>query len=223
MTVPTREEAIALADRVPGSRLSARIYDPILWLGERGGLARSRQLLLSGARGEVIEVGAGTGLNLPRYPTEALERLVLVEPELHKSLTLAERAGAIPVETEVIRATAEALPLEADSFDTAVVTLCLCTVPEPESALAEIARVLKPGGSLLFMEHVRSERPRLGRLQDRLRRSWAALADGCQCNRRTVETIELAGFEVEVDHVADGALMPPVARPIVSGKARVAQ
>ncbi|MFM8889781.1 MAG: class I SAM-dependent methyltransferase [Solirubrobacterales bacterium] len=223
MTVPTREEAIALADRVPGSRLSARIYDPILWLGERSGLARSRQLLLSGARGDVIEVGAGTGLNLPRYPTEARERLVLVEPELHKSLTLAERAGGIPVETEVIRATAEALPLEADSFDTAVVTLCLCTVPEPEAALAEIARVLKPGGNLLFMEHVRSERPRLGRLQDRLRRSWAALADGCQCNRRTVETIELAGFEVEVDHGADGALMPPVARPIVSGKARVAQ
>ena len=221
MNPPTREEAAALADRVPGSALSARLYDPVLWLGERSGLARSRQILLSGARGRVIEIGAGTGLNLPRYPAVGVESLVLVEPEHHKAQTLSGRAKESGIEAEVVRATAEALPFSDDSFETAVVTLCLCTVPDPAAALTEIARVLVPGGTLLFMEHVRSDRPRLGRLQDRLRAGWAALADGCQCNRRTVEAMELAGFEVEVEHVADRPLMPPVARPIVSGKARV--
>lgn len=221
MTPPTREEAAELADRVPGSALTARLYDPVLWLGERTGLARSRELLLSGAAGEVIEIGAGTGLNLDRYPTEGVDRIVLVEPERHKARTLADRAGQVELDTEVVRATAEALPLPDDSFDTAVVTLCLCTIPDPGAALAELSRVLRPEGTLLFMEHVRSERPWLGRLQDRLRRPWAALADGCQCNRRTVEQMKAAGWEVEVEHTADRPFMPPVARPIVSGRARV--
>ncbi len=202
--------------------LSARLYDPVLWLGERTGLARSREILLSGARGRVIEIGAGTGLNLPRYPGAGVEGLVLVEPERHKAETLAGRSRESAIEAEVVRATAEALPFPDDSFDTAVVTLCLCTVPDPAAALAEIARVLAPGGTLLFMEHVRSDRPRLGRLQDRLRGPWASLADGCQCNRRTIEEMEMAGFEVEVEHVADRPFMPPVARPIVSGRARFA-
>ena len=221
MNPPTREEAAALADRVRGSALSARLYDPVLWLGERTGLARSREILLSAARGRVIEIGAGTGLNLPRYPAAGVESLVLVEPERHKAEALAERARESGIEAEVVRATAEALPFQDDSFDTAVVTLCLCTVPDPAAALGEIARVLAPGGTLLFMEHVRSDRPRLGPLQDRLRAAWAAVADGCQCNRRTVREMERAGFEVEVEHVADRPFMPPVARPIVSGKARI--
>ena len=215
----SREEALVLADRVPGSAFSARLYDPVLWIGERTGLAKSREILLSEARGAVIEIGAGTGLNLERYPSAGIDRLVLVEPERHKAGTLAARAERIGFETEVVRATAEALPFPDDSFDTAVVTLCLCTVPEPGAALAELSRVSRPGGTLLFMEHVRSERPWLGSLQDRLRRPWAALADGCQCNRRTVEEIEAAGYEVEVAHTADRAFMPPVARPIVSGRA----
>ena len=215
----SREEALVLADRVPGSAFSARLYDPVLWIGERTGLAKSREILLSEARGAVIEIGAGTGLNLERYPSAGIDRLVLVEPERHKAGTLAERAERIGFETAVVRATAEALPFPDDSFDTAVVTLCLCTVPEPGAALAELSRVSRPGGTLLFMEHVRSERPWLGSLQDRLRRPWAALADGCQCNRRTVEEIEAAGYEVEVAHTADRAFMPPVARPIVSGRA----
>ncbi len=219
MTPPSREEAARLADRVPGSAFSARLYDPVLWLGERTGLARSREILLAGANGRVIEIGAGTGLNLARYPEEGVQELVLVEPERHKAHTLTGRAAGSGLPVEVVRATAEALPFPEGSFDCAVVTLCLCTVPDPEAALAEIARVLVPGGTLLFMEHVRSDRPRLGRLQDRLRGPWAALADGCQCNRRTVESMERAGFEVEVEHVADRPLMPPVARPIVSGKA----
>lgn len=223
MSRPTREEAAALADRVPGSALSARLYDPVLWLGERTGLARSREILLAGAHGRVIEIGAGTGLNLPRYPEAGVESLTLVEPERHKARTLTGRAKDLGIEAEVVRATAEALPFPDDSFETAVVTLCLCTVPDPAAALAEIARVLAPGGTLLFMEHVRSDRSRLGRFQDRLRPAWAALADGCQCNRRTIEEMERAGFEVEVDHVADRPFMPPVARPIVSGRARVTE
>lgn len=217
---PSRQQAEAEADRVPGSALSARLYDPVLWWGERSGLARKRRKLLAGAGGSVIEIGAGTGLNLRHYDGDLVESLVLVEPDRHKASILAERAGRTGIEAEVIRAPASMLPFGDGAFDTAVVTLCFCTVPDPADSMREIGRVLGPDGSLLFMEHVRSERPWLGAIQDRLRAPWSRLADGCQCNRRTVEMLRAEGWEVEVLDVADRASMPPVARPIVSGRAR---
>ncbi|MCB0830669.1 MAG: methyltransferase domain-containing protein, partial [Solirubrobacterales bacterium] len=113
-------------------------------------------------------------------------------------------------------------PFEDDTFDTVVETLVLCTVADPEKTAAEIRRVLKPGGRFLFMEHVRSDKPRLGRLQDRLENPWKKIADGCHCNRRTVPMLRGSGFEVEVTAEQDKFPMPPVARPIVSGIARPA-
>ena len=223
MTQPSLHEAEAAADRVPGSALSARLYDPILWWGERSGLARSREILLAEAEGVVLEVGAGTGLNLPHYDRERVERLVLVEPERHKAEILSERVEREGIEAEVVRAPGSMLPFDEGTFDTAVVTLCFCTVPDPIESMKEIGRVLRPSGVLLFMEHVRSDRAWLGSLQDRLRGPWAKLADGCQCNRRTVDSLEEAGWSVDISHVADGPLMPPVARPIVSGRARKRQ
>lgn len=220
MSHPSLQEAEQAADRVPGSALSARLYDPVLWWGERSGLSRNRHHLLAEAEGDVVEIGAGTGLNVDHYDRARVGRLVLVEPERHKAAILSGRFDRAGLEGEVVRAPASMLPFKDETFDTAAVTLCFCTVPDPVESMREIARVLKPGGVLLFMEHVRSERAWLGTLQDRLRGLWARVADGCQCNRRTVEMLEGSGWEVEVIHVSDGALMPPVARPIVSGRAR---
>jgi SAM-dependent methyltransferase len=219
VSTPSELEVRRLADGVHGSGLSARLYDPFLWWGEKTGLAKKRERLLRGARGEVLEIGAGTGLNLAHYPP-GLDRLVLTEPEQHKASLLLKKAADLDVKAEFVRASAEALPFEDDSFDTVVATLVFCTVAEPHQAIAELGRVLRPGGSWLFIEHQRSDRPGLGRIQDRLRRPWAAVADGCQCNRRTVELMREGGFDVEVGSVADKALMPPVARPIITGIAR---
>lgn len=219
MSHPSARQAEAEADLVPGSALSARLYDPVLWWGERSGLSRKRKRLLAEAVGSVIEIGAGTGLNLDHYDADRVEELILVEPERHKAAILREKVERTGLEAEVVRAPASMLPFGDEVFDTAVVTLCLCTVPDPAESAREIGRVLKPDGVLLFMEHVRSGRPWLGAIQDRLRAPWARLADGCQCNRRTVEMLRAEGWEVEVTHVADGPLMPPVARPIVTGRA----
>lgn len=198
-------------------RLGAALYDPVLWWGERGGMAARRGRLLRRARGAVLEIGAGTGLNLPHYG--ALERLVLTEPDPQMAARLRRRARSLGREAEVHEEGAEALPFPADTFDTAVSTLVLCTVPEPAAALGELRRVLRPGGQLLFIEHVRAETPRLAAWQDRLRAPWAALAGGCQCNRPTLELIEAAGFapgEVERER---WRRMPPLVRPLVSGVA----
>ncbi|MBN8867127.1 MAG: class I SAM-dependent methyltransferase [Solirubrobacterales bacterium] len=214
-----RRDAEAAADRVPGSRFSARLYEPVLWLGEKTGLARWRQRLIADATGEVMELGAGTGLNLRHY-RPGLERLVLVEPDAHKARLLAEKTPPAGVDPEIVRAPGELLPFADDSFDTVVMTLVLCTVADPPATAAEIRRVLRPDGRLLFMEHVRSDGPRMGPLQDRLENLWVKLADGCHCNRRTVPMLRDNGFEVEVKVSKDQFPMPPVARPIVSGVAR---
>lgn len=211
--------AEAAADLVPGSSLTARLYDPVLWLGERTGLARWRERAISPARGSVLEIGAGTGLNLGHYPP-TVERLVVTEPDRHKSSRLRSRAVGTAA-PDVVRAPAEILPFPNASFDTVVATLVLCTVADPAAAIAETARVLKPDGQLLFLEHIRAD-GRLGRIQDRLERPWMRLADGCHCNRRTIDLLRAGGFDVEVTATADRFTMPPVARPIVSGIARIA-
>ncbi len=127
----------------------------------------------------------------------AVTELVLAEPDPHMLQAAAAQTGASRAGRPVVQAPAEQLPFEDDSFDTAVFTLVLCTVPDPRAALAEAARVLKPGGRLLFIEHVRAEDPGLARWQDRLERPWRFLGDGCHCNRDTVATIEASPFELE--------------------------
>lgn len=214
----TPEEAEAAADQVPGSRLSARMYEPLLWLGEKAGFWRWRKRQVEQVAGTVMELGAGTGLNLPYYPA-GLDRLVLVEPDFHKARLLAEKEPPTGVNPEILRAPGESLPFEDDTFDTVVETLVLCTVADPEATAAEIRRVLKPGGRFLFTEHVRSESPRLGRIQDRMEGPWKKFADGCHCNRRTVPMLQANGFEVSVKAEMDQFAMFPLVRPIVSGSA----
>jgi ubiquinone/menaquinone biosynthesis C-methylase UbiE len=198
-------------------RLFALLYDPSLALGELAGFRRRRRDLLTRARGRVVEIGAGTGLNLRHYPP-GLEALVLVEPDPAMRRKLARRAGS---RAQIVAAGAERLPFGDGSVDTVVVTFVLCTVDDPGQALREIARVLRPGGELLFAEHVRAQSPRLARWQDRLSEPWRRFACGCRCNRATVDLLHACGFEPEVTE-ARWRAMPPIVRPLAIGHAAVA-
>jgi ubiquinone/menaquinone biosynthesis C-methylase UbiE len=181
-------------------RLFARVYDRALAASEAAGLADLRRGLLAGARGRVLELGAGTGLNLAHYP-DGVEQLVLTEPEEPMLARLRVRATGHDPPATVVGAPAERLPLAAGSVDTVVATLTLCTVDDLDAALREVRRVLAPGGRLLFLEHVRSGDERLARRQDLLAPLWKHVGHGCHCNRATLAAIEAAGLAVqEVEH-----------------------
>jgi ubiquinone/menaquinone biosynthesis C-methylase UbiE len=167
----------------------------------------------------VVELGAGTGLNLRHYP-DGLDALMLVEPDAAMRRRLARRVRRSGQAARIIDASAEELPLADHSVETIVATLVLCTVDDPQRTLDEIARVLVPGGELLFVEHVRAESPGLARWQDRLSAPWRHFACGCRCNRATVELMRAHGFELEVTEAA-WRMMPPIVRPLVIGRARV--
>ncbi len=194
------------------------IYDPLLWVGERAGMANRRAALLKQARGQVLELGAGTGLNLPHYP-DRLDELVLTEPSPPMVARLERRAHQSGTASSVVAAEAERLPFEDDRFDTVVSTLVLCTVDEPRQAIDEIARVLRPGGKLLFLEHVRAETPRLARWQDRLHRPWHGFAAGCNANRATVEMLRESSLRVEAVERGRWNWMPALVHPLAIGTA----
>ena len=181
-------------------------------------MAERRAKLVSHARGSVLELGAGTGLNLSHYP-DGLERLTLAEPESNMARRLEQRVQDLCRTAEVVRAPAEELPFDDRSFDTVVGTLVLCTVSEPARVLREIRRVLRPCGSFLFLEHVRSDSPRLARWQDRLHGAWFVLADGCNCNLETLGLIQGGGFDVSAPERTTWRRMPPLVHPLVSGRA----
>jgi ubiquinone/menaquinone biosynthesis C-methylase UbiE len=194
----------------------AALYDRTLKATEEGGLREMRRDLLADARGRTVDLGAGTGANLGLYP-EAVSELVLAEPNPHMAKRLRRHLAAEGVAAEVVEAPAERLPFEDASVDTAVFTLVLCTVPDPEAALAETRRVLRPGGTILFLEHVRSDSPRTARWQDRLERPWRFFGAGCHCNRDTLATLEGAGFavgELVRDQIPKA---PPIVRPLIRG------
>jgi ubiquinone/menaquinone biosynthesis C-methylase UbiE len=199
-------------------RAFSALYDRGLKGTEEAGLREIRREVLAAASGRTLDIGAGTGANLQLFPSSVSE-LVLAEPDPHMLRQLRPRLGQASAPAEAIQAGAEALPFEDASFDTAVFTLVLCTVPDPAAALAEGARVLKPGGRLLFVEHVRAEDPGLARWQDRLERPWRFLGDGCHCNRDTAATLESSPFTVE--HLEHGRLpkMVPIIRPLLYGSA----
>lgn len=202
-------------------RMFAAAYDRGFARTEEAGLRRMRTELLAGARGRVIEIGAGTGLNLELYP-DSVRGLTLVEPDPHMAKRLRVKAAESAPAAEIVEAPAERLPCADDSFDTAIATLVFCTVPEPSAALAELARVLKPGGHLLFVEHVRSRHPSLAGWQDRLEKPWRFIGDGCHCNRDTLATIAASSFQLgEVDHDRLPKA-PPIVRPLVRGSAALA-
>jgi SAM-dependent methyltransferase len=198
-------------------RILARVYDPFLCRGELAGMRRRRGTLLHDATGRVVEIGAGTGLNVKHYP-DGIAELVLVEPEPAMRRRLAHRLQQRGSVARIVDAPAEHLPLPDASVDTVVSTLVLCTVDEPDRALREIARVLKPEGQLLFIEHVRASSRLLAACQDHLLEPWRRFAGGCRCNRPTVELMRACGFDVTADNVA-WRCMPPIVRPLMVGRA----
>jgi ubiquinone/menaquinone biosynthesis C-methylase UbiE len=204
-------------------RAFAAVYDRSFAATEEAGLREMRAELLAEARGRVVELGAGTGFNLEHYPA-AVTELVLTEPDPHMAKRLRAKLAESPEtaaakDVRVLEAPAESLPVEDDSFDTAVATLVFCTIPDPGAALAELERVLKPGGRLLFLEHVRAGEAGLARWQDRFERPWRFLADGCHCNRDTVATIAASGLQVGAIEHDELPKAPPIVRPLVRGSA----
>jgi ubiquinone/menaquinone biosynthesis C-methylase UbiE len=199
-------------------RIFASVYDRLMSSTEEAGLGDRRRALLADASGRVIELGAGTGVNLQHY-TDRVTELVMTEPEEPMARRLEQKAAASGLPVTVVRAPGEALPFPDDSFDTAVCTLVLCTVSDPARAVAEVQRVLRPGGRLLFLEHVRSEDPGLARWQDRVAPLWRRLGHGCNPNRPTPHLIRESGFEsVEVE-AGELPKSPPIVRPLAVGRA----
>ncbi|KUI21661.1 methyltransferase type 11 [Mycobacterium sp. GA-1285] len=198
-------------------QILARLYDPFLWFGEAAGMRRRRRDLLADAYGLVVEIGAGSGLNVAHYPDDIAE-LILTEPEPGMRRKLARRLKRHGRVARIIAAPAQRLPLADASVDTVVSTLVLCTVDDPHGVLREIARVLRPDGQLLFIEHVRARSRFLARCQDLLREPWRHFAGGCICNRPTVEIMRACGFTVAA-HDAVWRGMPSVVHPLSIGRA----
>jgi ubiquinone/menaquinone biosynthesis C-methylase UbiE len=201
-------------------RAFARFYDRALKATEENGLGAMRTALLAQARGRVVEIGAGTGVNVGLYGVE-IEDLTLVEPDPHMAARLRARLaeGGGGAAKHLIEAPAESLPFPDDTFDTAVATLVLCTIPDPVAAIDELARVLKPGGRLLFIEHVRSDDPARARWQDRLEKPWRFMADGCYCNRDTEANLRASAFVVETVEHGKMPKAAPIVRPLIRGTA----
>src|SRR5690348_12420605 len=215
------------------TRFFALTYDRQIAKTEAAGLRAMRERLLAGAHGDVLEIGGGTGLNLPCYGP-AITSLTITEPHPPMLRRLERRlaeagagqygadqhgAGQHGPAATVLRAPAEDLPFEDDSFDTAVSTLVLCGVDDQPRALRELRRVLRPGGRLLFLEHVRSDDPSVAHLQDRMN-GFNHFLVGCECNRPTLSSIEAAGFDVdEVGHT-ELPKAPRFTRPAIVGVAK---
>jgi ubiquinone/menaquinone biosynthesis C-methylase UbiE len=198
-------------------RFIALTYDRQLAKIEQAGLAELRRKLLADASGRVLEVGGGTGANLPFYGPD-VESLTITEPEPSMLRRLERRVREQSPATKVLRAPAEGLPFEDNMFDVAVSTLVLCGVDDQARALGELRRVLRPGGRLIFIEHVRSEEPGLARWQDRLN-GLIRLVACCDCNRRTLDSIKAEGFEVtDVEHTSLKKV-PPWDSPLIAGTA----
>lgn len=159
--------------------------------------ARLRRDLLAGVQGRVLEVGFGTGLNLPHYP-ETVEALTAVDRNAAMPRWAAQRAEAAPFPVDVQVADATCLPMDAGQFDAVVCTYTLCSVRDPAAALAEWRRVLKPGGTLRFLEHGRSREARVSRWQDRLNGLQRWIGDGCNLNRDIRELVGSAFGPPEV-------------------------
>jgi ubiquinone/menaquinone biosynthesis C-methylase UbiE len=195
-------------------RLFAALYDRQLAPLERGWLGRRRAALVGDLGGRVIEVGAGTGASLAHYRRAAT--VVACEPDPAMRTRLAAKLAGAPVPVEVSPAPAEALPFPDASFDAAVSMLVLCTVADPAAALAELRRVLRPGGRLVFLEHVRAE-GRLARWQDRLAPLQVWFAGGCHPNRDLEAAIAAAGFVVAELERFEPTPNSPLTRPFIQG------
>lgn len=206
-------------------RVFATVYDRLFVGAERDGFAAVRAEVASRASGRVLEVGAGTGLNLAHYPP-AVKELILAEPDRHMAGRLrrkmdADRPGLGGPVVTLIEAPAERLPVEDASVDAVVCTLVLCSAPEPSLVLAEVARVLRPGGIFSFAEHVRAADPGLARWQDRLNRpwGWCGCGCGCNCNRDTVAAVRSSPLQLEELRADQLRGIGPLVRPLAVGVA----
>jgi ubiquinone/menaquinone biosynthesis C-methylase UbiE len=194
--------------------LFARFYDVGMAGMERRGLARERARLLAALSGDVVELGAGTGLNLAHYP--AAVRLTLTEPGPEMAVRLRERVARERPEARVLEAPAERLPLPDASADAVVSTLVLCTVKDPLQALAEVRRVLRPGGRLLLFEHVATGGG-WGRVQRAFEPVQRFCARGCHLTRDTRALLEAAGFDTREVRDTELPGAPPLVRPAIAG------
>jgi SAM-dependent methyltransferase len=167
------------------------LYDPMCAVLERLGFGRWRRWLVAGARGLTLDIGCGTGRNLPLYGPGV--RVVGLEPCWETLQRARRRASGVPL----VQGSAEALPFGAGAFDTVVSGLVFCSVPDPRRGLAEVKRVLKPDGRLRMLEHVRATAAWKARLQDRTQPFWTWLSGGCHPNRDTERTVEACGFGIE--------------------------
>jgi ubiquinone/menaquinone biosynthesis C-methylase UbiE len=173
------------------SRFYANVAGPAL---EKAGMSEYRKRLLAGLSGQVIEIGAGNGLNFQHYPAE-VKRVLAVEPEPRLRALAEDKARAIPLDIEVAEGRAERLPAQDASFGAAVVCLTLCSVTDQAAALAEVHRVLRPGGQLRFFEHVRAESAFMRSVQRVADATfWPLLCGGCHTGRDTQAAITAAGF-----------------------------
>ncbi|WNF38537.1 class I SAM-dependent methyltransferase [Bacillaceae bacterium IKA-2] len=172
----------------------ARYYDAFMKPFEHRYITKWRKELLTHARGKVLEIGAGTGINFPHY--RQCEEVVALEPNpfMIEMAEVRRKQATIPI--TILAGKAEVLPFANEQFDTIVVTLVLCSVDDPKRALAEMKRVLKTNGTLLFIEHVKMKQPILATLQNMLTPVWKRIGDGCHLNRDTEQTIKDAGLNI---------------------------
>ena len=199
------------------SRFFAFTYDRFSKGSEEAGLAEMRRNLIAGASGDVLEIGGGTGANLSYYGA-GVESVTVTEPEPPMLKQLKRKAREQNSQATVLRAPAEDLPFEDASFDTVVSTLVLCGVGDQPRVMRELRRVLRPGGRLIFLEHVRSDDPRVAKMQHRMNpvnRFFVC----CDCNRPTLDTIRAAGFEVTELEQTELPKAPPFGRPLIIGAA----
>lgn len=184
------------------------LYDALCSLSEATGLARWRGWLVAGARGCVLDVGCGTGRNLPLVPDGA--RAVGLEPSWEALQRARHRAPRVPL----VIGSVEALPFRDAAFDTVLSGLVFCSVPDPQRGLREVRRVLRPDGELRMLEHVRSTRGWKARLQDRLQPVWTRITGGCHPNRETERAVEACGFRIDqAGRRAKGDMRRFAARP----------
>ena len=199
------------------SRFFAFTYDRFSKGMEDAGLAEMRRNLIEGASGDVLEIGGGTGANLSYYGA-GVESLTVTEPEPPMLKRLERKVREQNSHATVLRAPAEDLPFEDASFDTVVSTLVLCGVDDQPRALRELRRVLRPGGRLIFIEHVRSDDPRTAKVQDRMN-PLNRFVVCCDCNRPTLDTVRSAGFAVTELEQTELPKAPPFGRPLIIGTA----